>query len=71
VRRETRARGERKGCQEIGENKVSKESRDIWVFQEMPVKKVSLGSKEGLENPVSQDSLAKQGDPVILVCRVK
>ena len=61
----------KKGCQEIGENKVSKENKDIWVFLEMPVKKVSLGSKEGLENLVSLDLLGKQEDQVILVYPVK
>jgi hypothetical protein len=61
----------KKVCQEIVENKVSKESRDIWVFQEMPVKKVSLGSKEGLENLVSLDLLESQEDQVILVYPVK
>jgi hypothetical protein len=62
---------EKKDCQEIGENKVSKVNKGIWVFQEMLVKKVSLVSKEGLENLVSLDLLAKQGDPVILVYPVK
>jgi hypothetical protein len=62
---------EKKDYQEIGENKVSKENRDIWVFQEMPVKKENKVSKEGLENLVSLDLLAKQGDPVILVYPVK
>jgi hypothetical protein len=69
--REIRARGERKVCQEIGENKVSKESRDIWVFQEMPVKKENKVNKEGLESQVSQDLLVKQVDQVILVYLVK
>ena len=62
---------EKKVCQEIVENKVSKENRDTWVFQEMLVKKENKVSKEGLENLVSLDLLAKQGDPVILVYPVK
>jgi hypothetical protein len=62
---------EKKDCQEIGENKVSKGNRDIWEFQEMPVKKVSLGSREGLENLVSLDLLESQEDQVILVYPVK
>jgi hypothetical protein len=64
-------RGERKVYQEIVENKVNKESRDIWVFQEMPVKKVSLGSKGELESQVSRDSQVKQEDLEILVYPVK
>jgi hypothetical protein len=62
---------EKKDCQEIVENKVSKVNRGIWVFLEMLVKKENKVNKEGLENPVSQDSLVKQGDPVILVYPVK
>ncbi len=69
--REIRVSVERKVYQEIGENKVSKENRDIWVFQEMPVKKVSLGSKGELENLGSQDLLVKQEDLEILVYPVK
>jgi len=61
----------KKVCQEIGENKVSKVNRDTWVFLEMPVKKVSLGSKEGLENLVSLDLPESQEDQVILVYPVK
>lgn len=71
MHRETRVKEEKKDCQEIGENKVSKVNRDTWVFLEMPVKKVSLGSKEGLENLVSLDLLESQEDQVILVYPVK
>jgi len=62
---------EKKVYQEIGENKVSKESRDIWVFQEMLVKKENKENMEGLENLVSQDLLESQEDQVILVYLVK
>jgi hypothetical protein len=37
----------------------------------MPVKKVSLGSKEEPENQVNQDLLENQGDQVILDFPVK
>jgi hypothetical protein len=30
VRKEIRVREAKKGCQEIGENRVSKENKDIW-----------------------------------------
>lgn len=62
---------EKKVCQEIVENKVSKENKDIWVFQEMPVKKVSLENLEDRESPVSQDFQENQEDLVILVYPVK
>jgi len=62
---------EKKVCQEIVENKVSKENKDIWVFQEMPVKKVSLENLEDRESPVSQDFQENQEDLVILVCKEK
>jgi hypothetical protein len=62
---------EKKVYQEIGENKVSKESRDTWVFLEMPVKKENKVNREGLENLVSLDLLESQEDQVILVYPVK
>ena len=62
---------EKKVCQEIGENRVSKENRDIWVFQEMPVKKENKVNKEELESQVSQDLLENQEDLAILVYPVK
>jgi hypothetical protein len=64
-------RGERKDYQEIEENKENKENRDIWVFQEMPVKKENRVSQEELENLASQDLLENQEDRVILVFLVK
>jgi len=61
----------KKVCLEIEENRVSKENKDIWVFQEMLVKKESKENKEGLESPVSQDFLENQEDQVILDYLVK
>ena len=62
---------EKKVCQEIGENKVSKVNRDTWVFLEMPVKRENKVSKGELESQVSQDLQVKQVDQVILVYPVK
>ena len=62
---------EKKDCQEIGENKASKVSRDIWVFQEMQVKKENRVRLEKLVSPVSLDFLVKQEDQVILDYLVK
>jgi hypothetical protein len=62
---------EKKDYQEIEENKVNKVSRDIWVFQEMLVKKVNL---ENLEEQVNLENLDFQEnleDLVILVYLVK
>lgn len=71
MHKEIRVREVKKGCQEIEENKANKANRDIWVFQEMPVKKENKANKEELENLVSLDFLVKQEDPEILVCRAK
>ena len=42
MHKETKVNVERKDYLEIEESKVNKVSRDIWVFQEIPVKKENL-----------------------------
>jgi hypothetical protein len=71
VHREIKVNVEKKDCLEIEVNKVSKVSRDIWVFQEMLEKKVNLENLEEQVSLASQDFQENLEDPVIQVYLVK